>query len=227
MDEIREVADQTAQPPVRGFIHLPAQPNGAGIVLTHGAGGNCQSKLLQSLAHAFSEAGYTALRCNLPFRQQRAFGPPSPANAERDREGLRRAVQLMREQISGPLYLGGQSYGGRQASMLVADEPALVSGLLLLSYPLHPPGRPAQLRTAHWPKLKTPMLFVHGARDPFGSLDEFQSAMALLQGPHNILDIEGAGHDLLGKKAKAAEQFGTEIVSAFQHFFGSSKSATS
>ena len=219
MELVREVADQTSQPPVSGFMHVPARPNGAGIVLTHGAGGNCQSKLLQSLAHAFAEAGYTVLRCNLSFRQQRPFGPPSPASAERDREGLRRAVMLMREQTSGPVYLGGQSYGGRQASMLVADEPDLVSGLLLLSYPLHPPGRAAQLRTAHWPKLVTPALFVHGSRDPFASQNELQAAITLLPERSKVIEMEGAGHELLRKKAD--EQFGPTIVTAFQQFFGS------
>jgi predicted alpha/beta-hydrolase family hydrolase len=131
----------------------------------------------------------------------------------------------MRQHVSGPVYLGGQSYGGRQASMLVADHPDLVSGLILLSYPLHPPGRPAQLRTAHWPRLTTPVLFVHGSRDPFASRDEIQSAMTLLPRRHRLLEIEGAGHELLGRKAQATEQFGTTIVTAFQQFFGSSESA--
>lgn len=219
MELIREVADQTAEPRVQGFMHMPERANGTGLVLTHGAGGNCQSKLLQSLAHAFAEAEYIVLCCNLPFRQRRPFGPPSPASAERDREGLRRAVQVMRQHVSGPLYLGGQSYGGRQASMLVADHPDLVSGLLLLSYPLHPPGRPAQLRTAHWPRLTTPALFVHGSRDPFASRDELQSAVALLPARNKILGIEGAGHELLRKKADG--QFAITIVSAFQQFFAS------
>jgi predicted alpha/beta-hydrolase family hydrolase len=218
MDTVKELVDQNAEPPVRGFMHVPAAGNGAGLVMTHGAGGNCESKSLLSLAHAFAEAGYMVLRCNLPFRQQRPFGPPSPGNAERDREGLRRAVEVMRQHVSGPIYLGGHSYGGRQASMLVADDPDLVSGLLLMSYPLHPPGRAAQLRTAHWPGLTTPTLFVHGARDPFGSLSEFQSAMTLLPGPHKLVEVEGAGHELLGKKVKDTEQFGTVIVTAFQQF---------
>ena len=204
-------------------MHLPSPGNGAGLVLTHGAGGNCESKLLVSVAHAFTEAGYMVLRCNLPFRQQRPFGPPSPANAERDREGLKRAVEIMRQEVSGSLYLGGHSYGGRQASMLVADEPHRVSGLLLLSYPLHPPRRPEQLRTSHWPRLKTSALFVHGARDPFGSLSEFESAMTQLPGQHKLIEIEAAGHELLGKKD--GEKFGTTVVSAFQQFFGTSQLA--
>jgi uncharacterized protein len=75
------------------------------------------------------------------------------------------------------MFLGGHSYGGRQASMLAAEEPDLAAGLLLLSYPLHPPRRPARLRTAHFPKLTTPALFVHGTRDPFGSMDEMRAAV--------------------------------------------------
>ena len=223
MPSIKEFSNQSAEPPVRGFMHLPSPGNGAGLVLTHGAGGNCESKLLVSVAHAFTEAGYMVLRCNLPFRQQRPFGPPSPANAERDREGLKRAVEIMRQEVSGSLYLGGHSYGGRQASMLVADEPHRVSGLLLLSYPLHPPRRPEQLRTSHWPRLKTSALFVHGARDPFGSLNEFESAMTQLPGQHKLIEIEAAGHELLGKKD--GEKFGTTVVSAFQQFFGTSQLA--
>jgi uncharacterized protein len=83
--------------------------------------------------------------------------------------------------------------------MLAAEQPDLAAGLLLLSYPLHPPRRPADLRTAHFPKLTTPALFIHGARDPFGSIDEMRAALALIAGPHEIVAIEGAGHDLGGK----------------------------
>src|SRR5262249_20902139 len=150
------------------------QPNGDAIVLTHGAGANCQSKLLFAMATALTSAGYLVLRCDLPFRQSRPHGPPFPALAARDREGLRRAVDLLREKSSGRIFLAGHSYGGRQASMLAAEDPELVSGLLLLSYPLHPPRKPAQLRTEHFPRLTTPALFVHGSRDPFGSHEEIK-----------------------------------------------------
>ena len=78
----------------------------------------------------------------------------------------------MRRTVSGRLFLGGHSYGGRQSSMLCAEEPDLVSGLLLLSYPLHPPRKPEQQRTQHLPDLRTPTLFVQGTRDPFGSIAE-------------------------------------------------------
>jgi uncharacterized protein len=213
----REFSDLSAEPAVRGFLHEPAQPSGDGLVLTHGAGANCQSKLLVALANAFSNAGYLVLRCDLPFRQSRPNGPPFPAMAARDREGLRRAVDVLRSKTPGRIFLGGHSYGGRQGSMLAAEQPQLVAGLLLLSYPLHPPRKPAELRTAHFPQLKTPSLFVHGGRDPFGSHDEMKAALALIPAQTLLLEIEGAGHELLGKKTEKNLQ--SRIAQAFLEFF--------
>ena len=119
-----------------------------------------------ALGEAFAARGLTVLRYDLPFRQASRTGPPRPAGAARDREGLRQAVAAMRSRLGGRVFLGGQSYGGRQGSMLAAGEAGLVDGLLLLSYPLHPPGRPSELRTAHLPKLTAPTVFAHGSRDP-------------------------------------------------------------
>jgi predicted alpha/beta-hydrolase family hydrolase len=217
MSGYREFSDLSAEPAVRGFLHEPAQASGDGLVLTHGAGANCQSKLLIALADAFSNAGYLVLRCDLPFRQSRPHGPPFPAMAARDREGLRRAVDMLRSKTSGRIFLGGHSYGGRHGSMLAAEQPQLANGLLLLSYPLHPPRKPAELRTAHFPQLKTPSLFVHGGRDPFGSHDEMKAALSLIPAQTMLLEIESAGHELLGKKAQ--EDLPARIVEAFQNFF--------
>src|SRR6202011_4186606 len=162
--------DLTADPPVRGFLHRPGKPSGDGLVLTHGAGSNCQSPLLTALSEVFRDAGFTVLRCDLPYRQSRSFGPPGPGDAARDRAGLKNALAALRKITSRRLFLGGHSYGGRQSSMLCAEEPGLVSALLLLSYPLHPPRKPEQQRTQHLPDLRTPALFVQGTRDPFGSI---------------------------------------------------------
>src|SRR6478752_2123195 len=116
-----------------------------------------------------------------------------------------------------PAFLGCHSYGGRQGSMLAAEQALPISGLLLLSYPLHPPRKPAELRTAHFPQLKTPSLFVHGGRDPFGSHDEMKAALALIPAKTLLMEIEGAGHELLGKKTE--ENLPSRIVQAFQEFF--------
>jgi predicted alpha/beta-hydrolase family hydrolase len=210
--------DQTAEPTIRGFLHEPAESNGNGIVLTHGAGSNCRAKLLAEMSTALAACGFTVLRFDLPFRLARPFGPPRPGSAERDREGLRRVVSVLRAKISASLFLGGHSYGGRQATMLVADEPELVDGLLLLSYPLHPPKKPAELRTKHFPKLMTPAFFVHGTRDPFGTIAEMQSALTLIPGPHSLLEIDGAAHDLLGKKS--ASDIPSHIAREFISFVG-------
>ncbi len=224
---IREFTDRTVDPHVAGFLHAPANPNGNGLVLTHGAGGNAQAPLLRALADAFAESGYAVLRCNLPFRQVRSFGPPGPADAARDRAGLKNAVAALRNLSSGKLFLGGHSYGGRQSSMLCAEQPELVTALLLLSYPLHPPRRPEQQRTQHLPDLRTPTLFVHGTRDPFGTIEELQSAMQMIPAPTKLLTVDGAGHDL-GFKAKAKkEELPNQIFSEFTQFLDLSSSAQS
>lgn len=181
---------------VRGFVHWPDIQTGAAIVLTHGAGGNCAAPLLVMAATTFCAVGIAVLRCDLPFRQRRPLGPPSPSTAAQDRDGLRNAVSVMRELGADRIVLGGQSYGGRQASMLAAEDPALVQGLLLFSYPLHPPGKPERLRTEHFPKLRQPVVFVSGTTDPFGSIRELQNATAAIPMPCVIIPIEGAGHDL-------------------------------
>ena len=211
--------DLSTEPGVRGFLHQPAQERDRGdsVVLTHGAGADCQSKLLLSVANAFAENGFTVLRCDLPFRQARPHGPPSLGAAAQDRDGLRRAVMLLRERTPGRLFLGGHSYGGRQATMLISEEPELVDGLLLLSYPLHPPRKPAELRVRHLPALKTAALFVHGSRDPFGSIAEMKSSLELIPARKLLLEIEGAGHDLQPKKS-AADVSG-RILEAWQTFF--------
>ena len=207
----------SGEAPVRGFIH-PVHGDARGsVVLTHGAGGNGKAPLLVALAEQFAALGFGVLRCDLPFRQRRPTGPPSPSDAARDQEGLRRAVTLMREKFGGRAFLGGVSYGGRQASMLVAAEPALVEGLLLLSYPLHPPGRPAQLRTAHFSHLQTPVLFVSGTRDAFGSTEELQAAIKLIPARSRLLPIEGAAHGLMQKSNRA--ELPGKIVAEFQEFF--------
>lgn len=201
-------------------FHQPPSPSGDGLVLTHGAGGNARAPLLVALGEAFAARGVTVLRYDLPFRQASRTAPPRPSGAARDREGLRQAVAAMRSRLGGRVLLGGQSYGGRQASMLAAGEPGLVDGLLLLSYPLHPPGRPAELRTAHLPKLTAPTLFAHGSRDPFGTLDEVEAARPLIAAPTSLLVVTGAGHDLFRAPRRAGADVAADIASTFLQFLG-------
>lgn len=188
---------------MRGWLYEPSASNGAGLIITHGAGSNCESPLLTAVANAFAENGFHVLRCDLPYRQERASGPPHPGSAERDREGLRHAVAAMREFTPKFVLLGGHSYGGRQSTMLAAESPGLADALLLLSYPLHPPRKREQLRTQHFPVLRTPSLFIHGTRDPFGSIAELEEALAAIPAPHRVYALEKLGHELSPSAAPA------------------------
>jgi len=219
--------DVTRDPFVRGLLHRPANPNGSGIILSHGAGSNCQAPLLIALADTFSAAGFVVLRCDLPYRQDRPYGPPGPGDGKRDRAGLRNAVAAVKNLGASHVFLGGHSYGGRQSSMLCAEHsekppekvPEEVAGLLLLSYPLHPPRKPDQLRTQHFFHLHTPSLFVQGTRDPFASIAEIEQALKLIPAKTRLISVEGAGHDL-GFKGKARpKELSAKVLAEFEAFF--------
>jgi predicted alpha/beta-hydrolase family hydrolase len=207
--------------------HWPEAWNGVGLVLTHGAGSNCEAPLLVAVAEAVVATGAAVLRCNLGFRDRHPSGPPRGSGAE-DRASLARAVGEMRAHSPKRVVLGGHSYGGRQATMLAAEDAGVADGLLLLSFPLHPPRRPAGAgeavgqappagvqiradartaagdRTSHFPRITTPCVFVHGTRDPFGSIAEMESALELIAAPHRLIVIASAGHDLRVKGAYGA-----------------------
>jgi len=100
--------------------------------------------------------------------------------------------------------------------MLAASEPGLVDRLLLLSYPLHPPQRPSELRTGHFPGLKTPAMFVHGTRDGFGTVDEMVAALKLIPARTVLLPVTGAGHELVTKRSR--DEVPKMVAEAFRSF---------
>jgi predicted alpha/beta-hydrolase family hydrolase len=126
-------------------------------------------------------------------------------------------MAVMKHQFEGRAFLSGSSYGGRQASLLAASPTVLVEGLLLLSYPLHPPGKPAQLRTAHFSELQTPALFVSGTKDVFGTIAELKAAIDLVPARTELLEIEGASHGL--SKPGSAESASNIVTQRFLDFF--------
>lgn len=191
-----------------------AGPNA--LVLTHGAGSNSNAPLLRAVSSKLCEQGWTVMRYDLPFRQKHS-GSPRPNEAAGDREGLRQALAELRGEV-GPktrLFVGGSSYGGRQATMLAAEDVQLDAfGLLLLSYPLHPPGQATKLRTAHLPTLTKPSFFAHGSRDPFGTRQEMEQALKIIPAPTQLVIVDGAGHDLGGGKKLAFVDAFLEFASA-------------
>ena len=216
-DAITSFIDNSpGEAPVRGMLHTVPKSSGDFLVLAHGASGDMNGALLVTLADKFVAIAISVLRCDLPYRQRRPHGPPSPASAKEDQAGLHRAVALMKEKFGGRAFLGGSSYGGRQASVLVASEPDVVSGLLLLSYPLHPPGKPGQLRTSHFPELRTPTLFVSGTKDSFGSIQELKDAIEPIPARTELVPVEGAAHGL-SKSVRGAVD---TTIQKFREFFG-------
>ncbi len=213
--------DITVDPFVRGWLHRPAMAGGDALLLTHGAGGNCNAPLLVALAETFSAAGFLVLRCDLPYRQNRPYGPPGPGDAKRDRAGLKNALTVLAKMASRRAFIGGQSYGGRQCSILCAEHgnASAIAGLLLLSYPLHPPGKPEQLRTQHFTDLHTPTLIIQGTRDVFASIPELERAIKQIPAKTRLVPVEGAGHDL-GFKGKArAKDLPSRVLAEFQSIF--------
>lgn len=186
---------------IAGIAHEPDGSPAGVVVLTHGAGGNRDSPLLQQVCGEWARRGWLAVRYNLPYRRRRPTGPPS-GSAAADRAGIVEAITLCRGLTDGPLVAGGHSYGGRQTSMVVAAReafPVEVDVLTLFSYPVHPPGKPERARTEHLPDIRVPTVFTHGTSDPFGTPDELRAAAALVAGTTAVVEIAGARHDLRSK----------------------------
>jgi predicted alpha/beta-hydrolase family hydrolase len=123
-------------------------------------------------------------------------------------ETARAAIGAARARARGaPLYVGGRSMGGRIASQVVAGgEAGEVAGLVLLGYPLHPPGRPEQLRTKHLPSIRVPVLVVQGARDAFGTPDELRPALATIPAKVDLVVIDDADHSFKVPKRSSTKQ---------------------
>ncbi|OBK22562.1 alpha/beta hydrolase [Mycobacterium asiaticum] len=190
--------------PIAGIAHAPQrEPHGV-AVLTHGAGGNRDSQLLQQVCDEWARRGWLAVRYNLPYRRRRPKGPPS-GSATADQAGIAEAIEFCRGLADGPLVAGGHSYGGRQTSMVAATGHPQVDVLTLFSYPVHPPGKPERSRTEHLPDITVPTVFTHGTSDPFGTLDELRDAAALIPAPTELVEITGARHDLRSKTLDVAD----------------------
>jgi predicted alpha/beta-hydrolase family hydrolase len=179
------------------------------ILLTHGAGSDANSKFLVELDEALTAEGAFVRRYTLPFRQLGKM--PNPKVAVEDREGLRQELERLRTERGGTIVAAGHSYGGRQITMLASEQPEVADRIVAMSYPLHPPNKPGQLRTQHFPTLLTPLLIVQGTRDEFGSREELELATQQIRGPKQLVFLEGERHSFrrsaIVTVAKAIYQF--------------------
>jgi predicted alpha/beta-hydrolase family hydrolase len=179
----------------------------AGLVLAHGAGAGQLSSFMVEAARGFATRGVSTATFDFPYITARRKVPDRAPVLE---QAWRDAMESARDELGAiPLFIGGKSMGGRIATNVAAQKNAgPVSGVLLLGYPLHPPGRPEQRRDAHLPDIAEPMLFVQGERDAFGGTDEITALLPRLQ--HATLhDVSGADHSFRvpGGKAKQQETF--------------------
>jgi uncharacterized protein len=171
----------------------------AGLLLAPGAAASRESPALVAVEAAV--APLPVVRMDFPYRKAGRKAPDKAPVLIRSVVEEAEALAASLGVGTDALVLGGRSMGGRICSMAVAGGlPA--AGLVLLAYPLHPPGRPEQLRVEHLPDVRVPCLFVSGTKDPFGRPDELEAATARVGGPVTHHWVEGGGHDL--RRADAA-----------------------
>jgi predicted alpha/beta-hydrolase family hydrolase len=179
---------------VTALAYLADRPRAA-LILGHGAGAGQQSPFMTDFARAIAALGVDTVTFNFPYTEQRRRAPDRPPVLE---SCYRSAIETVRAVIpSGRqhLFIGGKSMGGRIATQVAAADPhRAIDGLVLLGYPLHPPGRPADRRDAHLSAIKRPMLFVQGARDGFGSADEMTPLVESLTPPGTLHLVAGGDH---------------------------------
>ena len=207
-------------------IHDPT-PNGDGstvFVCAHGAGGNMADKSMLAVSRALGTRGLSIVRFNFLYKEKRSSRPdPMPKLKETTEAVVARVRSELRPKT---LIIGGRSMGGRAASMLAADG-FDCSGLLLLAYPLHPPGKPDQLRDAHLPSIRVPVLCVNGTRDPFCTPELMKGVLERVTAPWQMLWLETADHSfhvlkssgktdaqVMGEVADAAEKWVARVRSS-------------
>lgn len=179
---------------------------GATFVLAHGAGAPQHHPFIGHFARGLAARGVDVVTFNFPYMEEGRRAPDPAPVLEACYAAAVGAARGRAELASNRLVIGGKSMGGRIASQLVAHDPsiaAVVSGLIFLGYPLHPPGKPTELRSAHLPDVQKPMLFVQGSRDAFGTPEELRPILARLGASAELLVVEGGDHSFVVPKTSS------------------------
>ena len=178
-------------------VHRPTRPRGPGLLLTHGAGKDLDAPHLVALADAVAGEGVLVVRANQPWKQAGRAVPPRPPRAVPGYAAVAAAVR----HAFGPRrgwVVGGHSNGARLSTHALAapDLGLQAVGGLLVSYPLHAPGKPVGERLDHWPRVSHPLCYVQGTHDPFGGVEELATHLPMLDGAATVLPIAGGDHGL-------------------------------
>jgi predicted alpha/beta-hydrolase family hydrolase len=198
-----EVADAVTTALV--YAGSSARPR-ATLVLGHGAGAPQTHPWMVAMAGALATHGVRAVTFNFLYAESKRRMPDRPPVLEAT---WRAAIAAVRTHLGETRpFIGGKSMGGRIATQVAAQPDVDVAGLVLLGYPLHPPGKPEQLRTAHLPKVRAPMLFVQGSRDPFGRADELASFLVGLSPGTRLFTVAGGDHSLVTARSPGGGKAG-------------------
>lgn len=197
----------------------PEDPSAA-LVVAHGAGAGMEHPFLRGFTAALNELGTATLRFNFPYREAgRKFPDRPPVAIATWRAAMAAAAeQAAAHNDDGPVWAGGKSFGGRMASMAVADGME-AAGLVYLGYPLHPPGKPDKLRDEHLYGLTTPMLFLQGSRDTFATAEILTGVVSRI-GTNAVLQwMEGGDHSFVvaGRK-RTADEVGASLAAPVAAF---------
>jgi predicted alpha/beta-hydrolase family hydrolase len=200
---------------VTALVYPSEQPAAhASLILAHGAGAGQRSPFLVSFARALSARGLDIVTFNFPYTEQQRRVPDRRPVLDACYDAIILKINQHVPSAREALFIGGKSMGGRIATHVAAANPAIpVAGLVLLGYPLHPPGRPTELRDAHLVDVRRPMLIVQGSRDTFGTPAEFESLMTRLSPAPILQVVEGGDHSFkITRGGKAAQDSVYETV---------------
>jgi len=193
---------------------------GAALVLGHGAGAGQESGFMVEFASALSALGIDIITFNFLYTEERRKLPDRGPVLE---DCYRAIIGVVREEVDSArqtLFIGGKSMGGRIATQVAtADSSLPVAGLVLLGYPLHPPGKLDRLRDAHLPSVRRPMIFVQGTRDNFGTPDELAPIVTRLSPVPSVYPVEGGDHSFKLQKRDPAKQ--ADVYTAIQNAIAS------
>ena len=166
------------------------------LVLAHGAGAGQQHPFIVAFGHGLAAAGIDVVTFNFLYAEQKRRVPNRAPVLERCFRRVIETVREVDELHSARLFIGGKSMGGRVATHLAAEGVVNLSGVIVLGYPLHPPGRPEQQRAAHLPAITVPVLIVQGERDTFGTPSELTPVIDAMQAPVTLHAVPNGDHSL-------------------------------
>jgi predicted alpha/beta-hydrolase family hydrolase len=194
----------------------------AALILAHGAGADQRSRFMVEFARGLAALGIDAVTFNFPYMEQRRRIPDRRPVLEACYRAVVAAVRRDVGSARSALFIGGKSMGGRIATHVAASDAELpLAGLVLLGYPLHPPGRPRERRDAHLGTIGRPMLFVQGSRDAFGTPWELEPILAALSPPASLHVVVGGDHSFKVPKGVASQaRVHTEIQQTIADWMG-------